>query len=405
MVDLEMTWKILSPLNAAMLSIAAGSLVPSCRMPGGDLPSGELEIRRAQAPDDTELFPTPHALNVPADSAALNDGARFLAGMSPLGGQDGFASLRGTSQWKNHAARMDALWRGFTARHGEPVAAWTRAEIGDLRSANSVFYPFSGPDYLFAYLFYPNAETYLMCGLEPCEPLPKWSSLGPEMVAEGCDGLYASLDTVLQYSYFITKEMRTDLQATRFRGVLPVFLVFLARTGHIVESVDAVRLDGNGVPVLIPAAGSTPGLQIRFRGRGGPKRIFYFTQNLANDSCKPGGPFLRFAASLGRPAAMAKSASYLMHGDQFSNVRDFILTNCRGIAQDPSGVPYRNFVERGWKLSFYGNYLGTSDPFEEYPQVDLIRAYLENGRTVKPIPFGIGYLTDPRTTCLMVGRP
>ena len=31
-----------------------------------------------------------------------------------------------------------------------------------------------------------------------------------------------------------------------------------------------------------------------FRGHGGSKRIFYFTQNLADDSCRPGGPFLRF---------------------------------------------------------------------------------------------------------------
>jgi hypothetical protein len=101
MVELEMTCRILSPLGAAVLSVAAGMLLPSCRMSGGDLPVEEMEIRRAQAPDDTELFPTPHALNVPADSAALNDSARFLAGMGPLGGQDGFASLRGTSQWKN----------------------------------------------------------------------------------------------------------------------------------------------------------------------------------------------------------------------------------------------------------------------------------------------------------------
>jgi hypothetical protein len=400
-----MTWKILPPLSAATLMLAAGVLIPSCRMPGGDMPGAGMEIRRAQPANDTELFPTPYALNVPPDSAALNDGARFLAGMQALGGHDGFASLRATSQWKNYAARMDALWSGFTARHGQPVAAWARAEIGDLRSAGAVFYPFSGPDFLFAYLFYPNAETYLMCGLEQCEPLPKWSSMGPEQVAEGCDGLYASLDTVLQYSYFITKEMRTDLQATRFRGVLPVFLVFLARTGHIVESVDAVRLDANGVPVLIPASGSTPGLQIRFRGRGSSKRIFYFAQNLANDSCKPGGPFLRFAASLGRPAALAKSASYLMHESQFSNVRNFILTNCRGITQDPSGVPYRNFLEKGWKVSLYGNYMGTNDPFLQYPQNDLIRAYQEGGRNVSAIPFGIGYLTDSRTTCLMVGRP
>lgn len=400
-----MSWISRRLFPAITAALAVGALIAGCRLPGGGDISGDIQIRRAQAAGDSELFPTPFALNVPADSAALNDAARFLAGMEALGGKETFGRLRGTMQWRNHAARMNGLWAAFMGRHGQPVAAWARSEIGDLRSAGAVFYPFSGPDFLFADLLFPHAETYLLCGLEPCEALPQWNTLGADDIAEGCDGLYASLDTVLQYSYFITKEMRTDLQATRFKGVLPVFLVFLARTGHIVESVDAVRLDGNGVPVLIPSAGTTPGLQIRFRGSGGSKRIFYFAQNLANDSLKPGGPFLRFAASLGRPAAMAKSASYLMHEGNFSNIRNFLLTNCRGIVQDPSGVPYRSFVERGWKLSLYGNYLGTGEPFLQYPQDDLIRAYQQGGSRIPAISFGIGYLTDPRTTCLMVGRP
>lgn len=374
-------------------------------MPAGSGLTGETQILRAESAGDTELFPTPYSLNIPADSAALNDAARFLAGMEAVGGRDAFKRLRDTAEWRSHATRMNSAWSSFNAKRGQPVAAWARSELGDLRAAGSVFYPFSGPDFLFAHLFYPNAETYLLCGLEPCEALPQWNSLTPFDVAVGCDGLYASLQTVLQHSYFITKDMRADLQATRFRGVLPVFLVFLARTGNTVESVDAVRLDGNGVPSLIPSAGSTPGLQIRFRGNGRSKRIFYFAQNLSNGACKPGGPFLRFAGSLGRPAALVKSASYLMHEGDFSNVRNFLLTQCRGIAQDPSGVPYRHFVEKGWKLSLYGNYLGANDPFEEYPQYDLINAYHQSGQSVRTIPFGIGYLTDPRTTCLMVGRP
>lgn len=391
------------PLFAvATLSLA---VLASCRLPAGHKLTGETQILRAEAAGDSELFPTPYALNVPADSSALNDAARFLAGMEALGGQDAFEKLRDTPQWKSHAARMNGLWSEFMGRHGQPVASWARSELGDLRSANAVFYPFSGPDFLFAHLFYPHAETYLMCGLEPCEALPQWNSLTPSDITTGCDGLYSSLHTILQFSYFITKDMRNDLQATHFRGVLPVFMVFLARTGHIVESVDAVRLDANGVPVIVPSGGQTPGLQIRFKGNGGSKRIFYFAQNLADDACKPGGPFLRFAASLGRPAAMAKSASYLMHETYFSNIRNFILSNCRGIAQDPSGVPYRSFVDKGWKLSFYGNYVGTEAPFLQYPQHDLIQAYQAAGSNVPTLKFGIGYLTNPQTTCLMVGRP
>ncbi len=400
-----MTRKNSLPIPAVVFCLASGFLLAGCRLPSTQALTGETQILRAEAAGDAALFPTPYALNVPADSAALNDAARFLAGMEALGGQDAFSRLRSMPEWRSHATRMNGMWSDFVVRHGQPVAAWARSELGDLRAATAVFYPFSGPDYLFAQLFYPDAETYLMCGLEPCEALPQWNTLTPEDIAVGCDGLYKSLGTVLQYSYFITKDMRADLQSTRFKGVLPVFLVFLARTGNVVESVDAVKLDANGVPVLIPSAGSTPGLQIRFRSNGRPKRIFYFAQNLANDACKPGGAFLRFAASLGQPAAMAKSASYLMHESYFSNVRNFILTHCRGIAQDPSGVPYRRFLEKGWKLSLYGNYLGTNDPFLEYPQTDLIRAYQERGQSIQTIQFGIGYLTDPRTTCLMVGRP
>ena len=389
------------PLHLAALLLPC--LLTQCSLSHADRALGETQILRAEAAGDTELFPTPYALNVPADAAALNDAARFLAGMSALGGQDAFSRLRAMPEWQAHAAQMDRLWSDFTQRHGRPVADWAASEISDLRGASAVFYPFSGPDFLFAHLFYPHAETYLMCGLEPCEPLPDWNSLTPDDIAAGCAGLYNAMDTVLQFSYFITKEMRTDLESTRFRGVLPVFLVFLARTGHIVESVDAVRLDASGVPAITPASGAS-GLQIRFSGQGGTKRIFYFTQNLADDSLKPGGPFLRFASSLGAPAALAKSASYLMHEGYFSNVRRFILTGCRGIVQDPSGVPYRDLVGAGWNVDLYGSYIGTSDPFEEYPQPDLIQAYQEQARSIPPLRFGIGYLTDPRTTSLMVGR-
>jgi hypothetical protein len=100
---------------------------------------------------------------------------------------------------------------------------------------------------------------------------------------------------------------------------------------------------------------------------------------------------------------MAKSASYLMHESYFSNVRNFIVTQCSGLAQDPSGVPYRSLVEKGWRVSLYGNYVGAQDPFLKYQQPALEEAYVKEG--ARPLSFGIGYLTDPQTTSLMVAWP
>ena len=367
--------------------------------------SGATEILRAQPAGETELFPAPLALNVPTSAAALNDTARFLAGLPALSGQNALPRLRAMNSWQSHNAQLNQMWHQFTLRHGAPVNAWARSEIADLRDANAVLYPFSGPDIVFPLLFFPRAETFVLCGLEPCEPLPVWSMLTATEVDSGLDGLVTSLSSILQYSYFITKDMRHDMQSTRFRGVLPIFLVFLARSGQIVESVDAVRLDANGVPVIYPAGQSTvPGLLIRANGPGGPKRIFYFSQNLSDDSLKPGSPFLRFASSLGRPAALLKSASYLMHESYFSNIRNHLLTQTCGIVQDPSGVPLHQFKEHNWSMSYYGNYEGPIDTFKQYPQPDLAAAYHDPANHARPIDFSVGYLLNPRTTSLMVGR-
>lgn len=394
-----------SRLRFFPLCLSAGLLllIAQCSLP----PESNTQILRAEPVNEAELFPTALALNVPAEAVTLNDTARFLAGLPALYGQDAFADMRKSAVWRSHSSQMDGLFHQFGLRHGKPVTAWANANLGYLRSSRSVFYPFSGPDFLFAHLFYPDAETYLLCGLEPCEPLPRWDSLSTEEITSGLDGLVTGLDTILQYSYFITKEMRQDFQSTRFRGVLPSFLVFLVRTGHIVESVNSVQLDASGNPVMLPSSQSTvPGLLIRFRGAGGqPKRLFYFSQNLANDSCKPGGPFLRFASSLGRPAALAKSASYLMHESYFSNIRNHILTQTSGIVQDPSGVPYRSFLEKNWNIELFGNYVRVQDIFKEYEQHDLIQAYQSPAASVRPISFGIGYLTDPSTTSLMIAWP
>lgn len=364
------------------------------------------QLLRAESAGTETLFPSQQGLNIPLESAALNDSALFLAGLPAVHGRDCFPEMRGGEAWKAHRAKMDSVWSDFTARHGSPVNSWARSEISDLRSADAVFYPFSGPDFLFAYLFYPKAETYVLCGLEPCEPLPVWNSLSQGDVSNGLDGLVNSLSSVLHFSFFITKDMRQDLQATRFRGVLPVFMVFLARTGHAIDSVDAVRLDGNGNPVVFAAGQSTvPGFLIRAHGPHGPKRIFYFSQDLSDGSLTPNGPFLRFVSSLGRPSALLKSASYLMHEGYFSNVRNHLLTRTRGIVQDPSGIPYQRLRDAGMKLNLYGGYQNTIDIFKKYEQPDLASAYADPASKARPLSFGIGYLLDPKNTSLMVARP
>ena len=365
-----------------------------------DLP--EMSVLRAESPDGSQLFRTATELNIPSQSVTLHDTARMLAGMPASGGSGALASARSSSAWREHQERMDGLFSDYAWRHQQPIQSWAAREMGDLQGAGSVFYPFSGPDFLFADAFFPRTETFVLCGLEPAEPLPDLGTLSGSDLAAGLSGLRTALNHIMQFSYFITKDMRNDLQATRFRGVLPVILVFMARQGHTVESVDAIRLDAGGNAVL--ANGNATGLLIRGRSpRGGLKRVFYFKQDLSNASMNSSMPLARFVAQLGSAPAFTKSASYLMHEDSFSNIRSFLLSQSRAIVQDPSGVPYRHLLGSGMDVSLYGNYQGTLDIFKSANQPDLIAAY-QSARGAQPLSFGIGYLYSPETTCLIVAR-
>ena len=354
-------------------------------------------VRRAESASSRPLYNGAVSMNVPTQSGSINDIARLFAGMS--------SSYSQTAAVSAHKLRMDSLWATHQNAYRGPLQAWASAEIGDIKNANAVFYPFSGPDFLFASALFPTAETFVLCGLEPAEPLPRLSDLSQSEIDNGLTGLHNAVSTIMQSGYFITTEMRSDLQATRFRGVLPLMLAFMARTGHIVESVDTVRLDGAGNVTLAGSSGNT-GLMIRCRsGLGRSKRVFYFRHDLSNNGVSAGGPFLTFVSRLGRVPAFLKSASYLMHESGFSNIRDYLLRHSSAIVQDPSGVPYREFSRYGWNLWLYGNYRGTLSIFSGCQQPDLVAAYSLGRHPVKPLNFGIGYLLNPQTTCLMVGRP
>ncbi|MCB1226186.1 MAG: hypothetical protein KDK99_10280 [Verrucomicrobiales bacterium] len=369
---------------------------------------GSMTIRRAESAGEVDLFTNQTAWNLPtASQTSLQDAAELLAGLPSSGAMDPYAPMRQSAAWRAHAKTLDELWRDFEARHEGPIRQWAAVEMPDLAGASTLFYPFSGPDFLFANAFFPRAEVSVLCGLEPAEALPDLSDLSPQEIASGLETLRTAISNVIQFSFFITKDMRNDLQASRFKGVLPILMVFLARTGHSVESVDAIRLDASGTPLITPVTSAgAPGLLIRARSpRGSLKRLFYVRQNLADDELTPNHPFLAFVSRVAPGPVFLKSASYLMHEDSFRVIREHVLRAHPAIVQDPSGVPYRLLEASGHQLRLYGNYQRTLDLFGEHcQQSDLAAAYARGDHAAQPLSFGIGYLYQPATTCLMVAR-
>ena len=346
-----------------------------------DFDNSGNEIRRAEIP----LGPTT-TLSWVSD---LNDAARYMAGL-PGGINSVIGTARDSPRWKLHQANINEMWRQFSNYRQPRTDAFSRSELGSLRNPSTVFYPFSGPDILFATAFFPQAQNYILCGLEGADPLPNIGQLTAEQRETGLDGLSTAITTALNCSFFITKDMRVDLQRTEFKGTLPIMLVFLARLGIEVDSVVPIDLDPNGQ--IRETSGRGKGYHIRCKGLfGRGKNIYYFQQNLANDSLSPKAPFLKFIANFGPSPTYLKSASYLMHSEGFSTIRSAIINSSPAVLQDDSGIPFRFFQSPPWDVRLYGTYTGVLDIFQENFQTDLLSAYEKQPLSVESINFGVGY--------------
>ncbi|HSI84630.1 MAG: hypothetical protein ACAI35_15630, partial [Candidatus Methylacidiphilales bacterium] len=319
-------------LAAAMLAAGAACLL---------VLSGALSISSALAQD----------VDGPQSASLVNDTARILAGLRPHPSSP-LASVADSPGFTGHARDMSNAWDTLERQRLSRMRLWSSSNLPGRNSSRPVYYPFSGADFLHLYTFYPSSPTYAMCGLEPVGAVPILSGIGSDQLAGGLAQVRGSLNSLLRYSYFMTKEMRADFGGNRFGGVTPVLLLMLARNGCEVKELSYVSLNANGT-VSAAGRGRGNGVRIIFRGRGGTQELLYFNYNLSGGASS----YVNLMRQRGLGQTYLKAASYLMHGGSFNGIREGIFANSYSILQDDSGIPYRYFLQHpGWKLQFFGNY-------------------------------------------------
>lgn len=332
-----------------------------------------------------------------ADKATPDDAARFLAGL-PVPATSPIARFAAAPGWQQHARAFDAAWRQLEHRQISKIRVWSQQNLK--RPGRTLFYMFSGPDFIYADAFFPKAATYVMSGLEPVGRIPDIS----ERSLHALPALRASLSTSLNYSFFITKDMRHRLgDGAHLSGTLPILFVSIARAGKTINDVTLVALDNKGM--VHPAGQSatlqtSPGVKIVFAGKDGAAQTLYYFRTDVSDSGVKNSGFLRFCETLGRGDGLLKSASYLMHSGNFTKVRDFVLDRSDAIVQDDSGIPVLAFKPDQWQLSPFGKYVGPISIFPGRYQAKLRDIFQRGG--AQPIEFGVGYRWRPHESHVLL---
>jgi hypothetical protein len=329
-----------------------------------------------------------------------NDTARFLAGM-PVPKDSPLAPLTKEAAWEEHSAAFEASFAQLNIRQLQKLHAWEAQYFPEARQITPVaFYMFSGPDFLYVDQFFPKASTYVLCGKESLGPPP--DPLRVENLSAALHNLEDAMYSSLRFSFFITKDMKVDLQSQAFNGTLPILFVFLARADKSITDVTFGSVNSSGVFQESRGNDGASGVRINYvdNPSGQSQTLYYFTTDISDGGISSSPGFLKFCERFGVGCSLLKSSSYLMFEEGFNRVRNFILDHSSTIVQDDAGVPLSTFNRDKWNIRVFGNYIGPIEIFKQHYQPQLMELYKQSNPP--PLEFNFGYRWNYKESNLIV---
>ncbi|TAE68324.1 MAG: hypothetical protein EAZ85_14275 [Bacteroidetes bacterium] len=403
-------------LKYSFISVTAFALLLSLSFCGNQTQTNKENGQEKQAKNEQK-----NNVKKPSDiktDRKFNDLARFIAGMKPEEGSV-YEELTKRKEWINYAKNADAQWNNVINIKRPKLIKWRENELQKVtEQGGTLFYPFSGPDFLHAGTFFPEVENIVMIGLEPIGTLPDIDKIAKTNLGGYFNGLQRSLVTILQYSFFKTIDMNVDLTGrvvSSIDGTLPVIMLFMARTNHKILNYEKMALNKEGT--LVPIAdfkgdkSTYYATKIEYQRGDKPeerKTLYYLSVNLSNDMYEGKGGLNQrkdlktFIENLDFKSVYLKSASYLMYKPYFSVIKNIILNKTKYLLQDDSGMAFNNFTNGKWDITLFGAYAGPISLFANYWQNDMNTAYKQKKYPIKPLPFGIGYQFKEGTSNLIL---
>ena len=346
---------------------------------------------------------TAHAQNAPLNVSPPNDTARFLAGM-PVPKNSPLEPLTHDLAWVEHVAKFEKAFANLNTRQLQKLHAWQTQYLPEsLQPIPVAFYMFSGPDFLYVDQFFPRASVYILCGKEAMGPPPDPLRIGN--LSAAIYNLEDAMSSSLRFSFFITKDMKIDLDSQELKGVLPVLYVFLARADKSITDVTFGSLTPSGIfQESRPGRGETPGVRINYTDNrlGNAQTLYYFTTDISDGGIASSPGFLRFCDHFGVGASLLKASSYLMFESGFNRIRNFILDHSQTIVQDDAGIPLAYVNHNKWNVRLFGNYMGPIEIFKQHYQPELAELYQQSNPP--PLEFNFGYRWNYKESNLIVAQ-
>lgn len=344
-----------------------------------------------------------------------NDIARLMAGLGQTKGSS-LAKFDTLPASKKYHKTIQKFFGDLQKNHLSKMEDFSNKNLKDVRNDSMMlFYPFSGPDFINADAFFPEARTTIMFGLEPVGYVPRISdNISNDELAKVYKILRRSIDSIAHLGYFMTFEMSRDLHmVTQLDGNLSIIALFMAQRNYHILNIKKVVIDDNGnivdsIPGKIdkdsPKDDYISGGLIEYMKPNEYKvrKLYYFSHDVSDQSLAKTPQMIKFFDKFHIDVAFFKAASYLC--SWMKTVREYVLNNANSVVQDDSGIPVKYFKDTEWNKTFYGKYSRTLKVFyRAFFQKGLKEIY-DKDTTIIPLKFKFGYGTRIKQSNIMKAK-
>ncbi|MEI6126284.1 MAG: hypothetical protein WCQ99_06980, partial [Pseudomonadota bacterium] len=265
-----------------------------------------------------------------------NDIALYISGLK-IKEQSKIFNLTKYDIWQQYVSVTNASWALFKKNKVKKISDWAQAEMNAVRKERrTVFYPFSGPDFLYVHTLFPDSDAYILMGLEPVGLVPDPAALDSDSLPEFFKMLDKAIEDALTISFFKTNDMTEELGSRQLiTGTVPVLMLFLARTNNKIVGMKPVEIDSSGgiayreyFAIYKGKKRFGKGVEIEFQGKNNDRtqKLYYFCADISDNGLAQHQQCKAFIDKLDSGVTtFIKSASYLMHKNYFSQMRTLIL--------------------------------------------------------------------------------
>lgn len=322
--------------------------------------------------------------------------AQIMAGITPAAGDPAIDKLVKLDAFAEHQKWMAGQWAQVRNRM-QTMENWRLQEVKIPNSKQkTLLYPFSGPDFLNAYVLYPDHAKYMFFSLERPGTLPDLESVTPAQFTRLLQDVRGAFREIFERNYFITSYMGKQLTTPWVRGTVPVMATMMALMNLRVVRIEPIDLYPELTRQYENPQGERPRLPLRgvrmdfANGNGLVQQLYYFSLDATDKALVYYPEFLNWVGQSRPASALIKSASYLLHDNQFSKTRQMVLESTDYLIQDDTGMPYRYINQPPWQVKLYGKYHKPIKPMEYGYQKDLDAAFKSKAQ-IAELPFPFGY--------------